>query len=198
MPIHPQQVLDYWFGGPEVDGLEPYRRWFAGGRRVDRAIEAQFGDAVAAAVDGGFQDWAKAASGRLALIVLLDQFTRNLYRGTARAFAGDSRALALCYEGLAQGHDRELAGPRRGFFYMPLEHSEDLADQNRSVELSRALAENIDANDRARARKFLRYAEEHREVIIRFGRFPHRNALLGRADTAEEKSFLKSAPSYGQ
>lgn len=198
MSISPQQVLDYWFGGREVDGLEPYKRWFAGGRKVDRAIDGQFGSAVAEALKGGFDDWAETPASRLALIVMLDQFTRNLYRGTARAFAGDVRALALCHDGLAKQHDRELAGAQRGLFYLPLEHSESLADQDRSVELSRALAEETGESDRDRARKFLAFAEEHRETIARFGRFPHRNGLLGRASTPEEQRFLESAPRYGQ
>lgn len=175
-PAPARAVLDFWFGpeaGPE--------RWFKKDPTFDAAIRARFADACADALAGGLADWRAGARGCLALILLLDQFPRNLHRDDARAFAGDARARAVLARARAAGFDRELDPAERHFLYMPLMHSEDPADQRDSVALFEALG-NADV---------LKYARAHKAIIDRFGRYPHRNAVLGRASTPEEEAFLR-------
>ena len=176
------EILDFWFL-PAGD----YRaEWFRKDDAFDAAIRERFGAAVDAALAGT----APAAAGdgeMLARILLLDQFTRNIFRGAPRAFAGDAQALALATQLVSSGRDKNLDPWQRWFGYLPFEHAESLLEQERSVALFAALAREVQlpAFDSA-----LDYAVRHREVIVRFGRFPHRNALLGRASTAEESAFL--------
>jgi uncharacterized protein (DUF924 family) len=171
--VTPDEVLDFWFdAGPQ--------KWFSRDAAFDAAITERFLPTHEAAAAGKLADWEQSAEGALALLILLDQFPRNMFRASARAFVTDSAALAIAKRAVARGFDRELDLPKRNFFYMPFMHSEDLADQERCVELSRAYS---DANT-------LKWAELHADIIRRFGRFPHRNALLGRATTLEEKAFL--------
>jgi uncharacterized protein (DUF924 family) len=181
----PNDVLRYWFGGPgEPDYLQPRNFWFTKSEATDRAIAGRFGAAVEAALAGEFGEWAASPRGALALIIVLDQFTRNVFRGTARAFAGDDRALSLARELVDTGQDRALGPVERWFAYMPFEHSERLVDQHEAVRLFEQLAaDGVDSP--------LEWARRHFDVIARFGRFPHRNAILGRASTAEEIEFLK-------
>lgn len=176
-----REVLDFWFGPPPhaVRG-----EWFRKDAALDERIRQRFGDDVAAAVAGAFGDWCATPHGALARVVLLDQFTRNLYRDAPRAFAGDAGALATANEAVAKGFDRALDAFERWFLYMPFEHSEDWQMQERSLALFHALSE--DAGDRAP----LDWAEKHAAVIRRFGRYPHRNAILGRESTPEELAFL--------
>ncbi len=182
----PAQVLDFWFGaGDAVD-----RRWFAGGETFDREIGERFGATIDAALAGDLDDWSTTRDGALALVVVLDQFTRNAHRGTPRAFAGDAKALALAQRLVDAGDDRRLPPLARWFVYMPFEHAEDLAAQQRSVALFEALAAEA-GPQREAVDGALDYARRHRDVIVRFGRFPHRNAILGRADTADEAAFLR-------
>lgn len=177
-----RQVLDFWFGAPEPDIFGERREcWFKVDPEFDAQIRSQFEEAVETAADGGHDPLARTAEGALALIILLDQFPRNLYRGSARAFATDPKALALARAAIAAGHDRKLNTVQRCFVYLPFEHSEDLADQNESVRLFEALGD----------AEFLDFAIQHRDIIARFGRFPHRNAILGRDSTAAEKTFLE-------
>lgn len=169
-----EDVLEFWFR-PEHRPL-----WFAQDASFDASIRRRFEGVLGEALEGRHEDRAATARGRLALVLVLDQFPRNLYRHTARAFSGDERARRLVLEGLEAGHDRELSVDERGFFYLPLEHAEDRALQALSVKLFEALGN----------KQYLDYARQHQAIIERFGRFPHRNECLGRPSTAEEAEFL--------
>lgn len=194
------EILDFWFGGLEPDGFpreDRARFWFGGARDVDEIIRTRFAGDVDLAASGGLDAWGETARGRLALVLLLDQFPRNLFRGTARAFAYDARAVQQARAGHRAGQDRELAPVERAFFYLPFEHAEDLALQRRAVEAYENLVrEHPSAVSRLQG--FLDYAIQHRDIIERFGRFPHRNAILGRASTPEESAFLETAERFGQ
>ena len=177
-----RRVLDFWFGPADSPGYGTARAvWFESDSAFDAEVRQRFGAAIEPAAQGDLDGIAANAEGALALIILLDQFPRNVYRGTARAFAHDARARSVAHDALAAGHDRALAPFMRPFLYLPFEHSEAMADQDRSVALFRA-----HGDERA-----LSFAIAHRDVIARFGRFPHRNAVLGRASTAEELAFLE-------
>jgi uncharacterized protein (DUF924 family) len=171
----PDAVLAWWFA-PET---KP--EWFTGGAAFDAAVRDRLGALYARAANGELDGWAVEPRGLLALVILFDQVPRNVFRGTPRAFEGDARALALARLAVDRGADRGLTVDERLFLYLPFEHAEDLADQERSVALFRALG---DAD-------YLDYALRHQVVIERFGRFPHRNAILGRESTAEELAFLE-------
>ena len=171
----PADVLAFWFAPGRAD------KWFERDEGFDAEVRETLGPLCRQALDGGLDHWGETARGTLALIILLDQVPRNLFRGEARAFAGDERALALAKRALARGLDQDLAVEERVFLYMPLEHCEALADQ----ELCVALMSGLEGDP-----KWLDYALRHRDIIARFGRFPHRNALLGRASTPEEEAFL--------
>ena len=181
-----QQVLAFWFGAPGSPQRGQARaEWFRKDDAFDDEIRRRFGDAVAIALAGGFGEWCTTAEGSLARILLLDQFTRNIFRGTARAFAGDERALATAEDAVARGFDRELPARERWFLYMPFEHAESEQAQHRSLELFGALARETGDEDA------LVWARKHADVIFRFGRYPHRNAILGRASTPEEEAYLR-------
>lgn len=176
------EVLEFWFGTADVDRDVEFREaWFKVDPAFDAAIEAGFGGDARAAAEGGFDDWLAAADSSLALCILLDQFPRNLFRGSGQAFATDAKAREVAHAALENGFDGQLAAVPRSFLYLPFMHSEDIADQIRSVELYRALGNESQ----------FRYALDHHYVISRFGRFPTRNAALGRETTAEEAEFLK-------
>ena len=179
-PSRIDEVLDLWFGefGPE--------EWFHGGDAVDARIRECFLDLHEALRSEGVPErWRASARGLLAAVIALDQFPRHLYRGDPRAFASDAAALGLAKEALARGFDRKMSSEERKFLYLPFEHSEDPAEQARSVALFSALG---DENS-------LDYALRHKVVIDRFGRFPHRNEALGRPSTPEEIEFLKEPDS---
>jgi uncharacterized protein (DUF924 family) len=172
-------VIDFWFRE-----LTP-RQWFAeAGPALDDLVRARFGALVEAARRGALDHWAASPRGRLALIVLLDQFPRHVFRGTAGAYASDAKALALAREGIDLGVDEQLTLAERQFFYLPLMHAEDRALQALSVERFTAL--------RDAANAVLEFAHGHRDVVERFGRFPHRNGILGRASSPEEEVFITS------
>ncbi len=179
----PAEVLLFWFGGPGEHGKR-HKRWFEKSAAFDRAVRERFLAAYEAAAGGGLARWKDAARDCLALILLLDQFPRHMFRGTPRAFAADPPALEAARHALAQGYDRTLLPVERLFAYLPFEHSEALADQLRACELTRALEAFEETADA------YRYALAHRDIIRRFGRFPHRNAVLGRTSTPEEIEFL--------
>jgi len=181
LPLRARDVLDFWFG-PAPHAVRD--EWFRKDAAFDERIRQRFGHDVAAAVAGAFGDWCATPHGALARVVLLDQFTRNIYRDTPRAFAGDAGALATANEAVSKGFDRALDPFERWFLYMPFEHSEDLQMQERSLALFRALSE--ETGDKAA----IDWAEKHAAVIRRFGRYPHRNAILGRESTPEELAFL--------
>lgn len=197
----PEAVLAFWFGppdaGPEIRA-DCAKMWFAGGAAIDAEVARRFAGEHAAAVRRHRDHWAATPRGRLALILLLDQFSRHLHRGGPEAFASDRHALALALAGIDAGQDAHLGDAKRAFFYLPLHHAEDRAAQEQSVALFARLAERCAPGWRPHAAEFLRYAREHRDVVARFGRFPHRNAVLGRASTAAESAYLASAPRYGQ
>jgi uncharacterized protein (DUF924 family) len=201
LPHAAHQVLTFWFGDdPLRDWPEPHRGdlWFKGGAEVDAHIRTQFGPLVDEAMAGGLRDWEATPMARLALILLLDQFSRNVYRGQARAFAGDARAQALTQHTLDAGEDNTLPRAGRLFVYMPLMHAETLAQQDACVAcFERLLAGAPEALKDILADN-LRYAVLHRDIVARFGRFPHRNAVLGRESTAAEIEFLKDGPRFGQ
>jgi uncharacterized protein (DUF924 family) len=196
-----QHVLDFWFGDCEssLAALERHMDiWFEGGE-LDRRIEREFAVDVERALRGELGEWRKTSQECLALILLLDQFPRNIFRGTARAFAGDATALALVQEGIRTGADRTLTATRRLFFYMPLQHAEDRSAQEESVRVNEDLAQSVPPDWRPPFAVCVKYAVMHRDIIRRFGRFPHRNALLARAATPAEKAYLAGgAPDFGQ
>lgn len=190
----PEDVLGFWFGTAENDTAtaQAQRRvWWSKDAVVDADIRERFGSLVSAAAAGRHDDWAATPRGRLALLVLLDQFPRNIYRDTAQAFAQDAEALRLALDGLAASDDRQLRPIERVFCYLPLEHSESIAMQDRSVALFHALAAEVAKADRGTFAGYVDYALRHRDIIARFGRFPHRNRILGRESTPEEIEFLK-------
>jgi uncharacterized protein (DUF924 family) len=195
-----EEILSHWFAG---DPSVARSFWFSGDPDTDRQIRERFADdhvrLLRSALDGPasgaeLAQWAGSARGRLALILVLDQFSRHLHRGDAAAFAGDRHALALTQDGIATGLDRQLAPFERYFFYMPLMHAEDLAAQEQGVAAFRALRDEAPVSQREVLELALDYARRHRDVIARFGRFPHRNAALGRSTTAEEAAFLQHHP----
>ncbi|MGB0749522.1 MAG: DUF924 family protein [Magnetospiraceae bacterium] len=175
------EILDFWFGPEDSPEYGKDREaWFKKDADFDAEIQRRFGDAVADAINGTLEDMANSPKGALALIILLDQFTRNIYRGDPRSFAGDDRALRIAKEAVAAGWDRDLPPTLRSFVYLPYEHSEALEDQDTSIYLFK----NFGAEGK------LEWAVKHRDIIVRFGRFPHRNAVLGRKTTPEEAEFL--------
>lgn len=189
LPAAAQDVLDFWFLPAAAPGHGRFRpEWFRKDAAFDDAIRDRFGGLVDTALAGGLRDWEISAPGSLARIVLLDQFTRNLFRGTARAFAGDADALALAERMVSSGQDKNLPPIQRLFVFLPFEHSESVLNQERSVALCAGLRR--EAQDAAFEGVY-DYAVRHRDIVERFGRFPHRNEALGRASTPEEMEFLK-------
>jgi uncharacterized protein (DUF924 family) len=183
-----QDVLDFWFGAPgSPDAGQRRRAWFAKSDAFDAAVRTRFGATIDAALAGGLRDWdAAGPPGVLARIIVLDQLTRNARRDTPLAFAGDAQALAAARALVEDGGDRALSPWQRAFVYMPFEHAEDAAMQAQAVALFTALV-----HDHAGCEDMLDYAQRHQAVIARFGRFPHRNALLGRPSTPAELDFLR-------
>jgi uncharacterized protein (DUF924 family) len=172
-PIGPADILDFWFSaGPD--------KWFRKAPAFDAEITRRFGALADDAARGALDHWAGSLDGTLALVLVLDQFRRNIHRGRPEAYVADAKALEIARAAVARGLDRELAVEHRKWLYLPFEHAEDLATQEEAVSLFAATGI---ADD-------LKWATDHRDIIARFGRFPHRNAILGRAPTAEEERFL--------
>jgi uncharacterized protein (DUF924 family) len=199
-----ETLLAVWFG-PAPDGPEAFERlvsrWFVADPEHDLALERRFGDLAASAARRELDAWRSTARGRLALILLLDQLPRQLHRGDAAAFAQDAKALELALTGIERRMDRDLAPLERAFFYMPLQHAESLPIQDFGVSKFKSLrAEAQAAPNLAKALAgFASAAREHREIVARFGRFPHRNRALGRKTTPEEAEYLEAgAPTFGQ
>jgi uncharacterized protein (DUF924 family) len=188
-----QPLLDWWFGisgsASEV-AAQKGKLWF--GKRDSQDLEAheRFGDWAEQALGGGLTEWMQRPEGWLALVLLLDQLPRMIFRDTPKAFAGDLRAQKLVAQGIAADYDRQLQPIQRVFIYLVFEHSEDLAAQNEGVSRYIELVAQQPEVDRALFADYLDYAERHQRVIAQFGRFPHRNAVLGRESTAEELAFL--------
>ncbi len=195
------RVLAFWL----EDGLQqgwPSRnlgdKWFRGGAALDQTIERDFGDCVRSALAGDLSTWEERPLERLALVILLDQFTRNMYRSQAQAFAGDARAQALALDGIARGWDHRLPLAGTVFFYMPLMHAEDLALQDTCVACFTTLAADAPQQRHQDLQGNVKFAKQHRDIIARYGRFPYRNAALGRTSSAEELAFLHNGPRFGQ
>lgn len=178
-----QSVLDFWFGPLEARG-KARPEWFRKDPAFDGEIARRFGDLHRAASRRELEAWRMSAQPMLALVVVLDQFSRNLYRDDARAFAQDAHARECSHEALERGDDLALLPVERQFLYLPFVHGEDAADQDRGVDLMRSL------ESFAETRGVLEWAEKHRTIVRRFGRFPHRNAALGRPSTPAELEFL--------
>jgi uncharacterized protein (DUF924 family) len=178
------EVLQFWFGEgpPYADRPE----WFRKSDAFDREIERRFAALIESALQGGLPAWAAASQTALARVILLDQFPRNVYRNTPKAFAGDPLALAAARAMVDSGQDRALEPVQRVFVYLPFEHAEDPAAQDTSVQLFGALAREAPEAGAG----WLDYARRHHAIVARFGRFPHRNAILGRPSTPEETEFL--------
>lgn len=188
-----EDVLSFWFEDPVQHPeqlLAKFQRWYLGGAALDAEIGERFGALIAAALDGQLQHWCATPRGRLALIVLLDQFTRNIHRGTPRAYAGDRAALALALQALADDGFHAHSLEEQLFVIMPLVHAEELPLQVRAVELVRQLLERAPPALREPWQRGYLRAQHYRSVIARFGRFPQRNAILGRPSSSEEQAFL--------
>ncbi|MEZ5831227.1 MAG: DUF924 family protein [Dongiaceae bacterium] len=177
----PRDILQFWFSD------RARAVWFEKDSAFDADIRTRFGPMVHEAQMGAFEDWRASPDGALALLLLIDQFARNLYRGLAKAYLGDAHAREIASEAIARGFDRRYPFPDRVFFYLPFEHCETLANQDRYIALLQGCVREFGDV----AAEYLDYGHRHRNIITRFGRFPHRNAALGRETTEEEAEFLK-------
>lgn len=187
-------ILDCWFGPKENrDKLsaEIKTRWWKKDPEFDALIKAKFLPMLENAAEGKLDNWANSPEGRLALIILLDQFTRNIYRNTSQAFSCDSKALTLTLEGIKRNDDQQLAAYERAFFYMPLMHSENRHIQSMSIIYFQKLVDSVPVSLQKDFINNLNFAKQHKAIIDQFGRYPHRNQLLGRESTEEEIAFLK-------
>ena len=200
LPVDARTVLDFWFGAPDDPGYTTTRRqWFAKDDAFDASIAQRFGPLIERALAGGIDDGLtqppqalaalapQAPLAALARVIVLDQFTRNSFRGSARAFAGDAMALHTAQVLVDSGADRSLSGVQRQFAYLPFEHAEDLAQQRRAVALFSQLE-----RDEPALKDLALWAQRHMDIVARFGRFPHRNAALGRTSSVDELAFLQT------
>jgi len=197
-----ERILSFWFKeheltAPQIDGRMDI--WFGEDPVFDHEIEKTFARDVEDASNGKLDYWAHQPRGRLALIILLDQFRRNIYRGMAEAFAKDKVALKLCVEGAMQKKDKGLTPIQRVFFYMPLQHAESRKVQAKSVEIFQRLAKAVSPTYRETFETVAQFAELHHDIVQQFGRFPHRNKVLNRKNTPEEEEYLAGdSPTFGQ
>lgn len=201
---HPdiRRVLDFWFqpgtmDQPTIDSRMD--RWFTADAVTDAVLRNEFGPLVEQASKGQLDAWVATPEGRLALILMLDQFRRSIFRGTPKAFSRDPHALKLCVEGAMKGDYKTLNPFQQAFYFMPLQHAESLKIQERSVKIYEGLVAGVSDTLKATFATFAQFAELHHDIVESFGRFPHRNKTLGRANTAEEQEYLGAgAPSFGQ
>jgi uncharacterized protein (DUF924 family) len=197
-----EEILSFWFGEIDADGLataKQTKRWFQASVDTDKLIRERFEPDLQKAIQGQLSSWEQYPRGRLALIVLLDQFSRNIYRGTAQAFAQDELALSLCLQGIDIGHDLGLRPIERTFYYLPMEHAESLEMQDKCVQHHQQLVTSLPPAMMKKLQCSLDYAISHRDIIAQFGRFPHRNKLLGRASTVAEHKYLsQGGATFGQ
>lgn len=180
IPAHSDELISFWFSEPIS------KRWFNSTPDFDNELRERYAELYAQAAQGQLDAWQASAHGALALVILLDQIPLNIFRGLAQSFATEAQARDVADCAIGRGFDQQLGDTQKAFLYMPFMHSEDLADQERSVALYSAAG--LDSN--------LRFARHHRELIRRFGRFPHRNAILGRVSTAEEIAYLNSKEAF--
>ncbi|MDL0433090.1 DUF924 family protein [Marinobacter sp. TBZ242] len=196
-----KEILDFWFGELDEHGLpdsEHRNRWFRSSRAFDQEIRRRFLSMVLFASEDGLRHWRNVPGGALAEIILLDQFTRHIHRGGALAFDNDRLASRLCKSAMRSGYDMALPPVKRAFLYMPLQHAENREDQDLSVECYEQLAASTSGVVGDFMASFLQSARDHRDIIQRFGRFPHRNRALNRSSTLEEEEYLKSGKRFGQ
>lgn len=200
--VEPQEILEFWFGSAADDPAEAAARedfWFGASAEIDAEIGERFASTVEAAARGDLEAWTRESRSTLALVLTLDQFPRNIGRGSARAFAHDAQALRVTKDAVATGTLGRLALLEQAFLILPYQHSESLEDQRTSVRLSVEIARAAPAPWRAILEKYLSFAMQHHALIERFGRFPHRNRALGRDATAEEEAYLRrGGTSFGQ
>jgi uncharacterized protein (DUF924 family) len=191
----PDTIREYWFGtaleDTAVTARERARLWWSKNPELDNEIRRRFETCVIKAGSGELDHWASNPQDRLALILLTDQFPRSIYRDSAKAFAFDTKALSLARDGVDLGFDNALRSLEKVFFYLPLEHSELLADQQQSVSLFQKLVDEAGPDQKPTFAEYFDFAMRHRDIISRFGRFPHRNEALGRISTPEELAFLQ-------
>ena len=188
------RVLEFWFGGHDLDKeivSNMSELWWRKNDDTDQQVRDRFNHMYEDLIHGDLDSWKTQPASRLAMIILADQFPRNMFRGTARAFASDPLALSLCQEGIEQGMDRKLRWPQRVFFYMPMEHAESLDIQELSIKQFKNLAADVPGDEQDMVYGYIDFAIRHWEIIKRFGRFPHRNKILGRVSTEEELEFLR-------
>lgn len=197
-----EAIIEFWLGDASSSAEELKRRsrvWFSADPKLDQEIELRFGTLLGNEAAEVYDSWQATPRGRLALIILFDQFPRNIHRGTADAYAYDEKALDLSQTGIDAGMDQSLEPLERMFFYMPLQHAESIKVQDKSVELFTRLAEAVSPTLQETFLTIAQFAELHRDIIEQYGRFPHRNAVLGRENTAEEDEYLAGdAPDFGQ
>ena len=189
-----EKIVAFWLGELDQQGLasvETFKKWWTKSDALDAEIREHFSADHAAIMAGEREAWLDTARGRLAYVLVLDQFSRNMFRDTAEMYAGDDRSLAAVKDGYECGHDVELQTDERVFIYLPLMHSETLADQDLGIEKFEALCASLDGAALERIKQNHSAAVAHRDVIAQWGRFPHRNAILGRETTPEEAEFLK-------
>jgi len=200
--IRIEAILEFWFKEQELTAPQIDRRmdiWFGADEVFDHECKKEFAEDVDRATAGDLNHWAHKPHGRLALILLLDQFRRNIYRNTAEAFSMDKAALKLCVKGAMEKEDKELTAIQRVFFYMPLQHAESRKVQAKAVEIYRRLAKAVSPTYRETFETVVQFAELHHDIVQQFGRFPHRNKLLNRENTAEEDEYLgDDSPDFGQ
>jgi len=197
-----QRVLDFWFCDSELDSPQldsRMDRWFGANDELDEQIRQEFGELIEMASSDQLDTWTQTPQGRLALIILLDQFRRNIYRGTVDAYTHDKKALRFAIEGTMAGDHKQLSSVQRMFFFMPLQHAESLKIQEKSVSIFNALARAVPGTLHETFLAAAQFAELHRDIVAEFGRFPHRNAVLGRPNSSSETDYLSSdGPTFGQ
>ena len=195
------EVLDFWFAGRDRDPIECEQQnalWYGFDQDIDEQIKNRFGTITERASIDLLTSWADEPRGALALVIVLDQFSRHVYRGTARAFMQDSLARAITFRSLSNNFHHDLSIPGQLFLFHPLQHSEILSDQDVGVNLLTELLTTCEQDWSDYVQKTLRFFQSHQDVITRFGRFPHRNKILRRPSTPEELEYLKTSSSYGQ
>ena len=198
----PDDVLEFWFEDASESPEAAQQRsafWFSADPETDSGIWEIFADVIADAASGIYESWGESGLGRLALIILLDQFPRNIYRGTSEVYRYDEIALGLAGKGVTLGHLAGLSVPEQAFFLMPYQHSEDIAVQRAGVQMMQALVDDAPEEWQPVARGYLDYAVRHHDIVAAYGRFPHRNSLLGRSSTDAETEFLAAGgETFGQ
>ena len=188
-----EDILEFWFGGfptPYTADISKVDMWFKNGAAYDSEIFINFGVDYEKAINGELDHWVESHRGRLALIILLDQFSRHIHRGSAEAFAQDLKAQALCIDGMGAGDDMKVHSVERSFFYLPLEHAEDIEKQALSIRAYERLVEDVPEEYQKSFKMNLAFAQQHHFVIEKFGRFPELNEIFGRESSAEEVEFL--------